>query len=173
MQGPRSGQPRVPGTTLSLGNLLASLKVDVQCALHNSGNDAFMCLFALQKLLDPDNTAIPEMKGKPKRGSGGISRGGSSGLASPIHPSPSTMPRRVFSGYAMATPTQPAGGSLSPAYSGAVGKAQGNGYLAPADEFGLTRRLPGRLDRRSSAISDGEGNMVSMATSGMRSVTLG
>ncbi|KZT30967.1 hypothetical protein NEOLEDRAFT_1126655 [Neolentinus lepideus HHB14362 ss-1] len=60
----KSGQARRQGSTLSLGNLLASLKVDVQCTLHNSGNDAMMCLFALQKLLDPENTKVPTMRGR-------------------------------------------------------------------------------------------------------------
>ncbi|TFK56810.1 hypothetical protein OE88DRAFT_1650283 [Heliocybe sulcata] len=60
----KTAQPRRQGSTLSLGNLLASLKVDVQCTLHNSGNDAMMCLFALQKLLDPEHTKVPSMRGR-------------------------------------------------------------------------------------------------------------
>ncbi|PFH47348.1 hypothetical protein AMATHDRAFT_67894 [Amanita thiersii Skay4041] len=38
------------------------------CVLHNSGNDAFMCLFAMQKLLDPSGTQVPNVK---KSGGGG------------------------------------------------------------------------------------------------------
>ncbi|GBE77265.1 hypothetical protein SCP_0101380 [Sparassis crispa] len=58
MQG-SSGKPREPGSLLSLTNLLQSLGVDVQCTMHNSGNDAFMCLLAFQLLLDPEHTKIP------------------------------------------------------------------------------------------------------------------
>lgn len=64
MQDMKTGKPRKPGSTLSLGNLLASMKVNVQCALHNSGNDAMMCLFALQKLFDPENTKVPMVQAR-------------------------------------------------------------------------------------------------------------
>ncbi|THH26577.1 hypothetical protein EUX98_g7612 [Antrodiella citrinella] len=60
-----SGQPRSKGSTLSLTNLLVSLGVDIQCQMHNSGNDAFMTLLALQLLLDPHRTKIPSTRGRP------------------------------------------------------------------------------------------------------------
>ena len=50
-----SGQLRQPGSTLSLGNLLRSLNMEIQCTLHNSGNDAYMALLAMQMLLDPSS----------------------------------------------------------------------------------------------------------------------
>jgi hypothetical protein len=59
---PKTNKPRRPGTTLSLENVIRTLPVDVPCQYHNSGNDAFMCLFALQKLLDPENTEAPVPK---------------------------------------------------------------------------------------------------------------
>lgn len=62
MQDP-SGRPREQHSTLSLTNLLKSLGVDIQCAMHNSGNDAVMLLLALQLLLDPSNTRVPLPKG--------------------------------------------------------------------------------------------------------------
>ncbi|KAF8902198.1 hypothetical protein CPB84DRAFT_1776131 [Gymnopilus junonius] len=37
-----------------------------QCTLHNSGNDAFMCLFALQKLLEPKGTVVPSLSNARK-----------------------------------------------------------------------------------------------------------
>ena len=159
MQDPRTGQPRTPGSTLSLSNVLSSLKVDVQCTMHNSGNDAFMCLFALQKLLDPENTALPEMKGKNRKSA---SRGGS---ASPMYPSPplSVKPGQSYSAQAAAAP-KPIVTSRS--YSGAVGKAQSNGLLVPGDDFGQTRRSPKQLslrDRKSSAVSNGGGKRSSVA----------
>ncbi|KAA1468139.1 hypothetical protein DENSPDRAFT_373661 [Dentipellis sp. KUC8613] len=55
----RSGQPRLPGSTLSLSSLVLSLGFNVDYAFHNSGNDAFACLLAFQKLLDPENTKSP------------------------------------------------------------------------------------------------------------------
>lgn len=59
MESPQQGKPRQPGTQLSLLALLKSLGVDVQCALHNAGNDAYASLLALQLLLEKQKTAIP------------------------------------------------------------------------------------------------------------------
>ena len=43
-----------------------------QCTMHNAGNDAMLCLFALQKLLDPAGTRVPSVKkgrvGRPGAG---------------------------------------------------------------------------------------------------------
>jgi hypothetical protein len=47
-----SGKPRPKGTTLSLAKVIQSFGYSVPCTLHNAGNDAFMCLWALQMLLD-------------------------------------------------------------------------------------------------------------------------
>lgn len=33
-----------------------------QCTMHNAGNDAMLCLFALQKLLEPAGTKVPSLK---------------------------------------------------------------------------------------------------------------
>ena len=33
-----------------------------QCTMHNAGNDAILCLFVLQKLLDPAGTRVPSVK---------------------------------------------------------------------------------------------------------------
>ncbi|KAJ7598619.1 hypothetical protein C8J56DRAFT_914532 [Mycena floridula] len=91
MLDPKTNKPRLPGTTLSLENLLRSFTIPPlydsngaqptstapkpllttlpNCTMHNSGNDAFMCLFALQMLLEPEGTVAPTMKkgfvGKP------------------------------------------------------------------------------------------------------------
>lgn len=59
-----TGRPRAKGSTLSLQSLLISLGVDVQCALHNSGNDAFLCLLALQLLLEPEKTKVPNLRNR-------------------------------------------------------------------------------------------------------------
>lgn len=61
MHDPKTGKLRTQGSTLSLGGLLHSLGLDPTCALHNAGNDAFLCLLALQKIMDPDNAHMPEI----------------------------------------------------------------------------------------------------------------
>lgn len=81
MVDPKTNRTRSPGSTLSLENLLRSLNTPVasdksdekhrspspsllpNCILHNSGNDAVMCLLAFQMLLDPSGTQIPVPKG--------------------------------------------------------------------------------------------------------------
>jgi hypothetical protein len=190
MQDPRTGQTRTEGSTLSLSNLLASTNVDVQCAMHNSGNDAFMCLFALQKLLDPEGTAVPEMKGKgsgSKRGGAvGRGRGSSAGAASPAvlmytSPNMSLMPGQTFPGYAMAPSRPPTNRSYS---GGSVGKTQTQGQANGnhLDEFGQQARRPkssyrmSTVDRKSSAPAlGGERNRLSSVgrvTSSMQSMAL-
>jgi len=85
MQDPKNEKPRAAGSNLSLDNLLSSLTLPLlprspsadpekgrnsrspqppavvlpKCTLHNAGNDALMCLFAFQKLLDPKGTLMP------------------------------------------------------------------------------------------------------------------
>jgi hypothetical protein len=56
----QSGKPRPKGTTLSLEKVVQSFGYSVPCTLHNAGNDAFVCLWALQMLLDgPDKLKAP------------------------------------------------------------------------------------------------------------------
>lgn len=74
MVDPRTNKSRLPGSTLSLENLLRSFNTSdgsenkqrspspiqlPNCILHNAGNDSLMCLFALQMLLDPVGTQVP------------------------------------------------------------------------------------------------------------------
>ncbi|GJE89548.1 hypothetical protein PsYK624_056510 [Phanerochaete sordida] len=66
MQEP-SGKPRAKGSTLSLANLVQSLGVDVQVPMQNAGNDAFLTLLALQLLLDPEQTKVPNLRGRSVR----------------------------------------------------------------------------------------------------------
>ncbi|KAF9233708.1 hypothetical protein BU15DRAFT_31574, partial [Melanogaster broomeanus] len=54
MHDPKTGKFRSSGSTLSLGGLLHSLGVEPSCAMHNSGNDAFMTLVAFQKMVHPE-----------------------------------------------------------------------------------------------------------------------
>lgn len=178
MQDPRSSgsqpQPRAPGSTLSLGNLLSSFPspassanghgkglADVQ--MHNSGNDAFMCLYAMQKLLDPEGTKVPDIRkgkgaGLSAKASGlglngaamGIGMGMGMGRGMMVYPAPyMSMPSiNMKSG---------SGGQLSPGLSQSQSQTQsqqrssmhivrpgngngtgtGGGGLSPPDEFGM------------------------------------
>jgi len=54
-----NGKARAPGSTLSLGATLQSYGVHPPSTPHNAGNDAVMCLFALQLLLQPEGCKIP------------------------------------------------------------------------------------------------------------------
>jgi hypothetical protein len=93
MTDPKTEKPRLNGSSLSFENFLLSLTIPSapnspntlspqpqpispivlpQCTLHNAGNDAFMCLFALQKLLEPTGTLVPGIKTRgPKPGIAG------------------------------------------------------------------------------------------------------
>ena len=87
MHDPKTGKLRTPGSTLSLGGLLHSLGMDVKCALHNAGNDAFLCLLALQKMLEPGTGAVPILDVDVRRRQ--KSMGAGAGIPSPV----------VFSGF--------------------------------------------------------------------------
>lgn len=58
----KSSKPRARDTMISLFHLLQSLGIDVPCTLHNAGNDAMMCLLALQVMLEPKGTEMPGCK---------------------------------------------------------------------------------------------------------------
>lgn len=63
---PRTRTPREPDTSLSRSNLLNTLGInatELGITLHNSGNDSFMTLWALQKLLEPETK---DLKGRLK-----------------------------------------------------------------------------------------------------------
>lgn len=67
MHDPKTGKLRAQGSTLSLGGLLHSLGIDPPCALHNAGNDAFLCLLALQKMMEPGTvTPMPDNDARRK-----------------------------------------------------------------------------------------------------------
>lgn len=56
----QGGKTRPKGTTLSLEKVIQSFGYGVPCTLHNAGNDAFMCLWVLQMLLDgPEKVKLP------------------------------------------------------------------------------------------------------------------
>eukprot|EP00914_Ancora_sagittata_P015302 GHVO01030161.1.p1 GENE.GHVO01030161.1~~GHVO01030161.1.p1 ORF type:complete len:251 (+),score=16.81 GHVO01030161.1:613-1365(+) len=67
---PKTSKERQAGSTLSLENLLRSFAAGSQkdsivlpnIKYHNAGNDAFMCLFALQMLIGPKGVRVPTPK---------------------------------------------------------------------------------------------------------------
>lgn len=76
MHDPKTGKLRAQGSTLSLGGLLHSLGIDPPCALHNAGNDAFLCLLALQKMMEPGTTTpMPDPDARKKSKSVGLAMG--------------------------------------------------------------------------------------------------
>ncbi|EMD42261.1 hypothetical protein CERSUDRAFT_110792 [Gelatoporia subvermispora B] len=155
MQDP-SGRPRDPNTLLSLSNLLKSLGVDIQCALHNSGNDAMMVLLALQLLLDPANTRVPLPKGANGRmmnRSPSWSPGGVPSIA--FMPTPPIGQLGMMANY---SPSMHTRGSpdQSPDQEFGVGSNKGLGFLSLNDN-----------SRRSSSLSSPyEGRSRSRVNSG-------
>jgi len=129
MQDPKTGGSRVSGVTLSLEQLLSSLTWPLNAPNtplgldqlpqkqrpfvippympNNSGNDAFMTLFAFQKLMEPFDTPVPTIKPKKlKHGHGMPGMGGMIGMGMvgpPMGPM-SPMPMMMNYGMPMAPP---------------------------------------------------------------------
>ncbi|KAF4579597.1 hypothetical protein EYR40_000222 [Pleurotus pulmonarius] len=76
------------------------------CVLNNSGNDAFMCLVALQMLLEPENLVPPSVKvgriGRP--GGPGIAPAAFMAMPMSIPAMPFVAPQMVFPTYSDARP---------------------------------------------------------------------
>ena len=141
---PKTEKSRLSGSNLSFENFLLSLTIPFapnspnvdkqplspqpqpispvvlpQCTLHNAGNDALMCLFALQKLLEPTGTSVPSIKSRgPKPGIAGglminnaaVAAGGSMNFRTPS-------PNIHYPGFAFMTiPTSNSNPRMSSAY---------------------------------------------------------
>lgn len=70
---PPDGPPQIQTQQMQQTPQLAQLPIVLpQCTMHNAGNDAMLCLFALQKLLEPAGTRVPSVKkgrvGRPGAG---------------------------------------------------------------------------------------------------------
>jgi hypothetical protein len=104
---PATGEARQAHCTLSLVNLVQSLRLkpDIQWQSHNAGNDAYMTLFAMQKLLSPDTTT-PTVT-KPRAAATGPP--GMAGQAAAMHAMP-----LAFTGYLAVVPSNAGQGSLTP-----------------------------------------------------------
>ena len=134
MTDPQSGKARAPKTMISLASLFRSLGVDIQCTFHNSGNDAFLSLLALQLLLDKDNTRVPQMRGKSssKNSTRAVNRTHSGNP--PLLPVASVLP--------MMMQPQLSPNSLTAGYSM-------NAYLD--NESGMMRRTPGHSNNNTGS----------------------
>ncbi|KAJ3828511.1 hypothetical protein F5880DRAFT_1529906 [Lentinula raphanica] len=107
MVDPKTSQERRSGSTLSLENLLRSFAMSSQkdsivlpnVQFHNSGNDAFMCLFALQMLLEPSGVKVPTPR-RNIRGMPNMVMGGMMPMMKTPTPPSLMIPQTVFSGYA-------------------------------------------------------------------------
>ncbi|KAJ3998490.1 hypothetical protein F5050DRAFT_1798442 [Lentinula boryana] len=153
MVDPKTSQERQPGSILSLENLLRSFAMSSQVdsivlpnvKFHNSGNDAFMCLFALQMLLDPKDVKVPT----PKRNNRGNNMLGL-GVAIPMTMTPSPpslmIPQAFFNGYATV------GGLPTP--NGSI-PGQRTSVYDLSSEFGQMRTGSGEGSRRSASKSPG------------------
>ena len=128
------GRPRAPKTTVSLPAALASLGVDARWSFHNSGNDAFSCLLALQMLIDRDSTKVP-IPSIPNRGRNAEVNALRAHSRSPgpipiaTHNSLPIVSAYGITDVSMNTPSPPRG-------------TAGN-HFAP-NELGSVRRMPGR-----------------------------
>jgi hypothetical protein len=157
MVDPQTGKTRAPKTMLSLAAVFRSFGIDVQCAFHNSGNDAFLTLLALQLLLDKDNTQVPSLRGRSIQGS----------RSSAIRPVPTQIPMM---------PAFPMAAQLSP--NPMATSLSMNAYLDA--DFGVARRTPGHsqstprrgrggaskntMNRHSAAMDDLSSSMNNIKT---------
>ena len=146
------GKPRAPKTTISLPAALASLGVDARWSFHNSGNDAFSCLLALQMLIDRDHTkaptpAIPRGRRNAEVNTFRTHSWSPGQMNIPAYNSLPVASAYGISDVGMNTPSPPRG--------------TGGNHLAP-NEFESIRRTPGRpntfygtgTNNRSSSTGD-------------------
>ncbi|KAH9837383.1 uncharacterized protein C8Q71DRAFT_599256 [Rhodofomes roseus] len=137
-----SGKPRAPHSTLSLTNLIRSLGVDIPWSMHNAGNDAMVCLLALQLLLEPEGTKMPKYRpvmNMPMSGlQVGIPRAGSK---SPGVPSISLTPSPGGSATGMRSASGSGGLSARPReLSGSFDRAPSPVRRLPGNSFNARRR---------------------------------
>ena len=147
------GKPRAPKTTISLPAALASLGVDARWTFHNSGNDAFSCLLALQMLIDRDNTKVPTPVIPHRRRNTEVN----------------TLRTHSWSPGTMNIPTHNSLPVVSVYGIGDAPRGTAGNYLTP-NEFGSLRRTPSRpnmfygigANDRSSSTGDLLGSMQNL-----------
>lgn len=153
MMDPSTGEPRAHNTSLTLERLLYTFTMPLipdpagikkhdrdsppptqvpialpPCMLHNAGNDAFMTLFSLQKMMEPGLTKVPtaqkvhwtrqqHVTGNGMNGMAGMMNPAAWGMQMPMHTGggllPPMMPRtRTSSG-----PGTPSQNSMTPSFT--------------------------------------------------------
>lgn len=70
----------------SLAALLCALGVQPACLLNNAGNDAFMGLYAFQRMIDPESAALPVPAAVPTSTAARMSSAHMGVPAVPVHP---------------------------------------------------------------------------------------
>jgi hypothetical protein len=180
MTDPKTEKSRLSGSSLSFESLLLSLTIPnspnadkrplspqpqsispivlPQCTLHNAGNNAVMCLFALQKLLEPTGTLVPSIKTRgPKPGTaGGLminSAAGAGGFMKINGGTPS--PNMHYPGFAFAMTTSNSMPRMQSAYDLAseFGQMQINMPRATFASLGHSRPNDIKISKRTSVIN--------------------
>lgn len=154
MQDP-SGKPRSNGSTLSLANMLRSLGIDVRCTMHNSGNDAFLCLLAFQLLFERQKTKVPAPRVPKSRPGLPMGYSGYANLSIASR-RPSAVPPIAL------TPSPPAGFSSNAQSSGfgssGLSARTPHGYFDVDFSSGgrSPSRSPARVSRRSPSLTSSQ-----------------
>jgi len=142
MLDPKTGAPRLTSSSLSLENLVRSFGIRQLdgAPAHNSGNDAFKCLFSLQMMLEGvEGTAVPPLKIKRRVLNRGVTMPNIDTGSFPPSSSPFNIPaarRKSSSPHALATEF----GQMSM-------DGQGNAWLrSPVDSLGAG--VPGSVNSK-------------------------
>lgn len=184
MTDPKTEKTRLSGSSLSFENLLLSLTIPFapnspnfdrqplsphpqplspvvlpQCTLHNAGNGALMCLFALQKLLEPTGTLVPCIKTRgPKPGIAGglmINSAAAAGGSMKIN-GRTPSPNMHYPGFAFATlPISNSTPRLPSAYDLAseFGQMQINMPRATFTSLGHSRPNDIKISKRTNSVN--------------------
>ena len=180
MPDPKTERSRLSGSSLSFENLLLSLTIPLapnspntlspqplpippvvlpQCTLHNAGNDALMCLFALQKLLEPTGTLVPSIKtrgSKPGIAGGLMINAAAAAGASLMNNCRTPSPNMHYHGFAFAT--LPSSNSM-PRMStydlaSEFGQMQTSMPRASFTSLGHSRSNDNKISKRTSVVVD-------------------
>ena len=179
---PKTEKSRLSGSSLSFENLLLSFTVPFspissnaadkrplspqpqsispvvlpQCTLHNAGNNALMCLFAFQKLLEPAGTLVPSIKTRgPKPGiASGINSAAAAGGSMKINGG-TPSPNMHYPGFAFAMATSNSMPRMPSAYDLAseFGQMQINMPRATFTSLGYSRPNDIKISKRTSVIN--------------------
>ena len=149
-----------PGSQMPSKEPLASQQAPLvlpPCTLHNSGNDAFMCLFGLQKLLEPASTIVPTVK-KTRSSAATMSKVNGMGMpmSMPMHiPMPMQVPMNITGPTAMAPMIN---------FNGVSPPMQYSGFSAITNTM-PSSSLPTPLGLHANSISNGRAKSATRPSS--------